>query len=183
MSIPFAGHSKSKNCSDVVAALCDTLNELAQAIDALGSDRYAQPTGPSFGNSTVGMHVRHALDHVRVLVQADTLETTNKHINYDSRHRGTDIETSLDAAQAEIARLCEMCESLKAHPCDSSVTIVSLASKNTEPIVLQSTLGRECAFVLSHTIHHNAMVRSMAIALHSQVPDSLGCAPSTPTGA
>ena len=42
-----------------------------------------------------------------------------------------------------------------------------------------STVGRELAYVLSHTIHHNAIIGSMVKALGGVLPERFGYAPST----
>jgi uncharacterized damage-inducible protein DinB len=43
-----------------------------------------------------------------------------------------------------------------------------------------STLARELAFVLNHTIHHQAMIGLLASLHGCDVPDGFGYAPSTP---
>jgi hypothetical protein len=40
-------------------------------------------------------------------------------------------------------------------------------------------VGRELAFVLSHTVHHNALIAVMALTLGVSIPDRFGYAPST----
>jgi hypothetical protein len=40
-------------------------------------------------------------------------------------------------------------------------------------------VGRELAFVLSHTVHHNALIAIMAQTLGVPVPARFGYAPST----
>jgi uncharacterized damage-inducible protein DinB len=44
---------------------------------------------------------------------------------------------------------------------------------------VETTVGRELAFVLSHTVHHNALIAVMARTLGVPVPDLFGYAPST----
>ena len=44
---------------------------------------------------------------------------------------------------------------------------------------LPSTHARELAFVFSHTIHHNAIIGTIARALHVALPENFGTAPST----
>src|SRR5262249_17850022 len=43
----------------------------------------------------------------------------------------------------------------------------------------ESTLGRELAFVVSHTIHHGAIIASTVRMLGGEVPRHFGVAPST----
>ena len=52
-------------------------------------------------------------------------------------------------------------------------------AREAQTVTLRSTIARELAFVLSHTIHHNATIRGMVIALGLSAPASLGYAPST----
>jgi hypothetical protein len=47
------------------------------------------------------------------------------------------------------------------------------------PVEVETTLGRELAFVLSHTVHHNALIDVIAKTLGVLVPDRFGYAPST----
>jgi hypothetical protein len=63
---------------------------------------------------------------------------------------------------------------------DEPVLVESTVSTAGDRIVGWSTLARELAFVLSHTIHHLA---SIALLLDMQglvVPDRFGFAPTTP---
>jgi uncharacterized damage-inducible protein DinB len=50
----------------------------------------------------------------------------------------------------------------------------------TGPTVdVQTSLWRELTFVLSHTIHHNAVIAAMARTLGAVVPEAFGYAPAT----
>ncbi len=46
-------------------------------------------------------------------------------------------------------------------------------------IAVPTSLGRELAFVMSHTIHHNALIGVIAKLLGIDVPERFGYAPST----
>jgi uncharacterized damage-inducible protein DinB len=46
-------------------------------------------------------------------------------------------------------------------------------------VEVETTVGRELVFVLSHTVHHNALIAVMARTLGVSVPDRFGYAPST----
>ena len=48
-----------------------------------------------------------------------------------------------------------------------------------EPTRVDTTLGRELAFVISHTIHHNALIAILVKLLGHSVPATFGYAPST----
>ena len=45
--------------------------------------------------------------------------------------------------------------------------------------VVFATPGRELGFVLSHTVHHNALIAVIAAAVGAAVPPGFGYAPAT----
>jgi uncharacterized damage-inducible protein DinB len=66
---------------------------------------------------------------------------------------------------------------------DAPVTLASVVAHGAAPISARSTLGREMLFVISHTIHHQALVAVLLSATGRGVPDAFGLAPSTPLSA
>jgi uncharacterized damage-inducible protein DinB len=163
------------SCLAIAAPLARTLRDLRSLLSAITQTHYTARAGELFAHSSVGGHVRHVLDHARAL--ADSFSVAP--IDYDTRARGTTIETDLAAADAELARLVSIFDQLGALDADFPVTVRVLPSKDAQPLSLSSTLARELAFVLSHTIHHNATIRSMLLALGCGTPESFGYAPST----
>jgi hypothetical protein len=63
---------------------------------------------------------------------------------------------------------------------DEPVCVASMVTTAGEPVTGWSTLGRELAFVNSHTIHHEAMIAVLLSLAAREVPDRLGLAPTTP---
>jgi uncharacterized damage-inducible protein DinB len=163
------------DCSAVAKPLTQILRDLRSLLSALSNDQYAARAGDLFANSTIGAHVRHCLDHARALV--DGWRTGEA--GYDHRARGTSIETDIAAADAELARLIGAVERLSRLDADEPIGVSFLPSRAAQSITLSSTLARELAFVLSHTIHHNATIRGMVLSLGCAAPESFGYAPST----
>ena len=155
--------------------LADLLRELAGVVGQLTAAQYNAPAGESFFRGTIGGHVRHCLDHARALL--DTIDSGV--IDYDARDRGTRIELDPGAARDEIHRLRTLAESAAQKSPDLTVFVRVLPTRDGAPVQIRSTLGRELGFVLSHTIHHNAMIRGMAMAMGIGLPQSFGYAPST----
>ena len=100
-------------------------------------------------------------------------------VNYDHRDRGTNAERDRPAALAEILRLEE---ELTAFPWDAVshlVKLTALVAPDRPPVTTLTSAERELAFVVSHTIHHNAIIGIMARLLGAELPADFGYAPST----
>lgn len=150
------------------------LRQLADVIQAMTDEQYRKkPVGVV--SSNVGGHVRHCLDHVEALLAG--VETGE--VNYDERRRGTEVETSRGAALAVIRRQERQLLAFPACSERRPLRLSTLVSSSLPPSEVETTVGRELAFVLSHTVHHNALIAVMAQALGVAVPDRFGYAPST----
>ncbi len=172
---PILAPAPPASCEPIARSLMDTLRQIADVLHTVEDDQYTRRMGPLFANSTIGGHVRHCLDHARALLDGHDVGA----VDYDRRVRGTEIERSTAAAHAEITRLIAIASRLCAADADEEVSILAMATRDGRTLDLRSTLGRELVFVLSHTIHHNATIRGMAVSLGLQVPETLGYAPST----
>lgn len=154
--------------------LGSALADVADAVRPLTRREYGQRAWQSSGS--VGGHVRHCLDHVDALLHALTTGVCN----YDERVRGTAVEDDPALACARLAacrlRLGALPAALLGQPLALSVRLTR------DGLVVQAptTVAREVAFVLSHTVHHAALV---AVLLEDQGlarPEHFGLAPSTP---
>lgn len=156
-------------------ALRGLLDELAALVAGLDADVYGARF-PADASGSIGEHVRHCLDHVGALLAAGPTAI----VNYDKRERGTPAESDPAAASRQIVRLSAALERWASRSTDEPVQLELLVSRDTKPIETWSTLGRELAFVISHTIHHQALI-AVLLAVHGcDVPARFGCAPSTP---
>lgn len=163
------------DCSAIAAPLAQIMLELRELVTGLSADQYSARASDLFANSTIGGHVRHCLDHARALVDGRRTGI----VDYDLRARGTSIETDLATADAELGRLIASVEQLAKLDADCSIGVSVIPTRDGVSITLSSTLARELAFVLSHTIHHNATIRGIALASGRAVPAAFGYAPST----
>lgn len=170
--------SHAYSAGTTVAALERRLDELVEMLMTVDPAVYrARPAAPVSGS--VGEHVRHALDHIAALVSANPTQPPFE-LSYDHRERGTRIETDPDAALMQIFRLQAALDRWAAESLDTPIQVVTRLSAAGDTVAGWSTLARELAFVISHTIHHQAM---MAVLLAWQgigLPDRFGYAPSTP---
>lgn len=157
-----------------VEPLISVLRQLADLLYATSNDQYTmKPVGVV--NSSIGGHVRHCLDHVDALLAGNCVG----HMSYDDRQRGTDVETSRSAALQAIERQERELQEILHLSVDQPIRLKVLMAATSPSILVESSLGRELAFVMSHTVHHNALIGVIAKVLDISVPDRFGCAPST----
>jgi hypothetical protein len=169
-----AGAEERASAASLVA-IDRQLDELVTLLIGMAPHIYVARPAPGVSGS-IGEHVRHALDHLAALLSADGVAA----LSYDSRKRGTDVETDVSAALRLILRLKATLEHWSTRSLDEPMLIESTLSVGGAPVVGWSTLLRELAFVFSHTVHH---LSTISLLLHLQglgVPTRLGYAPSTP---
>lgn len=157
-----------------VRPLVGLLHQLFDLIEALTDAQYAQ-TPVGVVESSIGGHVRHNLDHIEALLRC--LPTGA--VSYDHRDRGTDVERNRIAALDKILRLERDLTAFPWADVPRTVTLSALVAPDLPPVVVTTSAGRELAFVMSHTIHHNALVRVMVKLIGADVAADFGYAPST----
>lgn len=159
---------------EAVRPLVGLLHQLFDLIEVLTDEQYVRaPVGVV--ESSVGAHVRHNLDHIEALLRG--LPTGR--LSYDHRDRGTDVERNRLAALEKILRLER---ELTAFPWDAvphAVMLSALVAPDRPPVTAATSAERELTFVVSHTIHHNALIRVIVKLLGAAVPTDFGYAPST----
>lgn len=159
----------------ILRTLIDRLDELGDALLATPGDVYRARIEPAVSGS-IGEHVRHALDHIAAILSNDGVAP----LTYDYRERGTAVETDPNAALRQIFRLKCGLERLRQKPMNEPIAVRTQISPTGAEIVTWSTVGRELAFVMSHTIHHQALI-AVLLAWHGVgVAPRFGLAPSTP---
>jgi uncharacterized damage-inducible protein DinB len=151
------------------------LDELDSLLSEVASEVYCARFANEISGS-IGEHVRHCLDHVSALLAADSSAT----LSYDRRQRGTAVETDPAEAVRQILRLKRGLEAWSTRSLDETIRVTSMISASGASVTGWSTLARELAFVMSHTIHHQAII-GVLLAVHGHaVSDRFGHSPSTP---
>jgi hypothetical protein len=158
-----------------VKPLLGLLVEMRSMIERLDDDAYTLPA-PGRSSGGVGGHVRHCLDHIAALLNA----TRTGVVEYDRRRRGTDVETCRMAALQQIAVLAAQIAALDSSRLDESLLVESQIDRGGAMILTRSSMCREVAFVISHTIHHNAIVAQLLANRDVDLDARFGLAPATP---
>jgi len=154
-------------------ALQAQLRMLRSTIDELPDDLFGARISQASGS--IGEHVRHTLDHARALLAL----IDGDDLTYDARLRGTPVETHAEIAARAIDRVCSDLGALDRADA-RSIRLHLIAEAGRRPSQLTSTVGREVAFVIQHTIHHCALIALLLERRGIAAPARFGYAPSTP---
>ena len=161
---------------EALAGNREVLEQAAGLLRGLTDAAYAEG-GAAPGVSPIGAHMRHVLDHYRALVDG----LRDGRVDYEARKRQAPIERDRTLAQAEVARLLEGLGRVAELPEDREVLVNlrSVADPDAGPDWSRSTPKRELQFLVSHTVHHFALIRNMLAGLGIDPGEGFGVAPST----
>lgn len=124
--------------------------------------------------STIGTHVRHIIERVGCLL--DGMATGR--VDYDARARSTALELDAERALARLQELRVLLTSLESDA-GKTIQVSETVDENRPPVVLSSTLERELLSLVSHTIHHLAIIALLINSTGVVLPEAVGRAPST----
>ncbi|EDY83352.1 hypothetical protein VDG1235_2978 [Verrucomicrobiia bacterium DG1235] len=158
---------------NLLRANCELLRQGIQLLSRHDQRTFTASDPASYG-SGIGAHLRHVLDHYRSFL--DGMEKGM--IDYDDRDRDTAEEKDRDVALASLSEIAGRLESTELDV-GASVRVKVCASTVGEDLKSISSFGRELQFLVSHTVHHYALI-AIASRMQGIHPDeSFGVAPST----
>lgn len=130
----------------------------------------------SQGTSSVGAHVRHILDRFHCFFAG----LQDGCIDYDARKRDKSIENSLDAATFALASVTRRVKKLDLTLISGRPITVRESVHHQGPVVsIPSTVDRELMGLVTHSIHHLAIIALIVKSFGYQMDDDFGKAPST----
>jgi len=124
---------------------------------------------------TVGSHVRHCLDFYVSFLDG----VGAGRIDYDDRRRDAELETVPARALQVFGEVTGRLEEIRAADRDATLLVRGDGSARGGGAWTRSSIGRELQFLLSHTIHHFALIGFMLRATGLEVDALFGVAPST----
>lgn len=156
--------------------LASNISCLQQGKDFLSSlppELYSKACPGVFG-STIGGHFRHNLDHYEAFLDG----VSEGEVDYDARSRSADIEENPEEAMLLLDRSLSGLKELQG--CELDKVMKIRMDDGGDSAWSQTTVRRELQFLLSHTIHHYALMVSISTAnSHTTFPNNFGVAPST----
>lgn len=161
------------SASLLISGCSNCLAQCDQILTILSPKNFAEPAGES---ASIGAHIRHILDRFHCLFAGLPAAS----IDYDDRKRDREIEHNLEAARFALATVRRRVEQLGELSSDAGLIRVREAVLPASPAVeIASTLDRELMSLITHSIHHLAVIVLIARSLGYEVDDDLGKAPST----
>lgn len=125
--------------------------------------------------SSIGQHLRHILELYQCLLDGSL---TNE-VTYDNRKRNLNLESDPAFALSTIEEISEKIFNLNSDRCLS--LIGSFSASSEKKLTIQTSLYRELAYNLEHSIHHQALIKIglSALGLSHLVDEDFGVAPAT----
>lgn len=165
--------------SDCSVLVDDNICYLKQGVDLLrrlSDEQYATKLPDSY-NSSVGGHMRHCLDHYINFL--DGFESGK--VDYDARARDTRIEQERAFALSSMDSLSQRLMAVRTEDADKPVMVKMDCGDDTDSATLwsASSLRREFQFLVSHTVHHYALIGMMLKHQGIDTGKEFGIAPST----
>lgn len=158
----------------LIDALQEALQQDLDLVRALTPEQY-RAGGSGHFKSSVGMHLRHNLDHFEAFFAG----FEDGQIDYESRSRNTQLEDIPGVAEDAIVGYLEQLQQMRALD-DRTLNIREESEAGVEARSwLPSSIGREFQFLLGHTVHHNALIVMILDGQGVDLPEGFGVAPST----
>ena len=152
------------------------LEAVSQVLELISATETVYVTVPANSVSAIGKHIRHIVDHLWAYREGLAVGT----INYNLRHRDTELERDARIAFAALTDFSRWLEKEKINDVDVFIECeVSISSELSAK--LQSKCLRELVFLISHTYHHLAYANLVAKLMNVKTPDHIGVAPATAT--
>lgn len=151
---------------------------LEQGIELLNDLTDELYTGNGIYNkSGVGRHFRHIIEHYFSFNDFSDLK-----IDYDDRERDVKLETQRTYMISEMERVSAELNKFKSEP---ELLDIPIKVRSNEGIGQEnspfstSTLRRELQFLISHTVHHYALIGLILKTMGYEPDPDFGVAPST----
>lgn len=148
------------------------LEQVAELVRDIPANDYTRRDG---ANDAIGAHVRHLIEHYESLLRS------TGYTDYDQRSRDREVEQSPQSALSRIAGIRDSLREIVPLGRNTRMSVTYNCERNGQVthLPLDSSLERELLFLVSHTVHHMALIAVLARARGIIVPESFGVAPST----
>lgn len=152
---------------------------LKQGIELLSAitDKLYSSNNGTYNKSGIGRHFRHIIEHYFSLVNVK-----NDVVDYDARDRNLKLETDRSFMIQSMQQVIDSLSEYATNPgyIQKEVLVRSNEGIGEEDAPLsQSTIRRELQFLISHTVHHYALIGFILKTMGFNPSPGFGVAPST----
>lgn len=152
----------------------ENLLQIRYLLKSLKQEQYVAKPEVLFGAS-IGQHIRHILEFYLLLISG----SFSGIISYDKRQRDIRIENDIAFAMKLIDRLLKGLDPLELNhevKYDADYSISGSKQK-----IIFSSIGRELAYCIEHSIHHQALIKAglIVMGLEDITDEHFGVAYST----
>jgi uncharacterized damage-inducible protein DinB len=152
----------------------ENLLQLKELLQIIKKEDYSRKS-EILSESSIGQHIRHILEFYLLLVSGSFSGT----ISYDKRRRDKRIEQDPQFAIETIDRLIAGVGTL-----DENLTVKfegDFTADGSDDHFVPSSVGRELAYCIEHSIHHQAIIKAglIAMGLSTLTNNDFGVAYST----
>lgn len=166
--------NSSSGMAELILENTHPLQQLTDLLRVLSCGQYSAGCNAR-GQHTIGKHVRHVVDHYSVFLSG--VERIGSAIDYEQRSREALLEQEPQATADRLSKLCQRLERLGNSGEDHPLQLDYATHETT--VATSSSLGRELAFLASHTIHHMAIIAMLAEQVGIATSEDFGVHPST----
>lgn len=166
--------STSSPLPEIVRDLIIALEQGHTLVTALSDEHYRRAP-QALEASSIGAHYRHHIEHVQLLVEGVEQEL----VDYDRRPRDERIEQDRDFALQRTRELIAALEQIDETRLARPLKIAHRTCVQDMGRCASSNLRRELLFLLSHTVHHYALIKLIAQSFGQAMPRHFGVMPST----
>lgn len=165
--------NNSHPIAGLIQSNVEALEEGCQLLSILDPGQYTQALKPTF-QSTIGAHFRHAMEHYLCFIE----QLPDGVISYDQRCRDQQLEEDISYARQVLQDICSKLGGFYGKQAD-----IGQLEINDQPLTgsIVTTVERELLFLLSHTVHHYAIIGAMARGLGKAPQSDFGVAIATQT--
>lgn len=136
----------------------ENLKQIESLLNTLSKPDYVKKPEILSGAS-IGQHVRHILEFYLLLVSGSFTGT----ISYDKRERDKRLEIDPEFALNLIENLFSGLDTVSVE--EKIILEADYTSEGHNEIEIVSTVGRELAYCIEHSIHHQAIIKAGLIAM------------------
>jgi uncharacterized damage-inducible protein DinB len=128
----------------------NNLDELTDLLSQMSNEEYSKCCKTLF-NASIGQHTRHIIELYLELIQG----LKNNEICYDNRARNIVLETDVFIALEAIDLIKIDIDKLQ----DAPIYLKAKFSNSSINSIIGTTIFRELAYNLEHSIHHQALIK------------------------